>query len=86
MATTNTTDMLRYGDEMYKSATELYSMIDSLATEANNIQSETDKLKNYNGMWLEGSDRECTDNLLGGEIKLHMEFNSEFIEVEDKKE
>jgi len=37
-------------------------------------------------MWLEGSDRECTDNLLGGEIKVHMEFNSEFIEVEELKE
>ena len=31
-------------------------------------------------IWLEGSDPECTDNLLGGEIKLHMEFNSEFKE------
>lgn len=31
-------------------------------------------------IWLEGSDPECNDNLLGGEIKLHMEFNSEFVE------
>ena len=31
-------------------------------------------------VWLEGNDPECTDNLLGGEIKLHMEFNSEFKE------
>lgn len=29
-------------------------------------------------MWLEGSDPECTDNILGGEIKVHMEFKSEF--------
>lgn len=36
-------------------------------------------------MWLEGSDLDCTDNLLGGEIKVHMEFNSEFIEVDEKK-
>lgn len=36
-------------------------------------------------MWLEGSDLDCTDNLLGGEIKVHMEFNSEFIEVNEKK-
>lgn len=28
-------------------------------------------------LWLEGSDPECTDNILGGEIKMHMEFNSE---------
>ncbi len=31
-------------------------------------------------LWVEGSDPECTDNILGGEIKIHMEFNSEFIE------
>jgi hypothetical protein len=31
-------------------------------------------------IWLEGSDPECTNNILGGEIKLHMDFKSEFIE------
>jgi hypothetical protein len=31
-------------------------------------------------IWLEGSDPECTDNILGGEIKIQMNFNSEFIE------
>lgn len=31
-------------------------------------------------IWLEGSDPECTENILGGEIKLHMNFNSEFID------
>lgn len=31
-------------------------------------------------LWLEGSDPECTDNILGGEIKMHMQFNSEFVE------
>ncbi len=36
-------------------------------------------------VWLEGSDIDCTDNLLGGEIKLHMEFNSEFKEIDVKK-
>ena len=30
-------------------------------------------------VWLEGRDPDCTDNILGGEIKLHMEFNSEFV-------
>lgn len=35
-------------------------------------------------IWLEGNDPDCTDNLLGGEIKLHMEFNSEFKENKDK--
>lgn len=28
-------------------------------------------------IWLEGNDPQCTNNILGGEIKLHMEFNSE---------
>ena len=36
-------------------------------------------------IWLEGTDIDCTDNLLGGEIKAHMEFNSEFIEVNKDK-
>ena len=36
-------------------------------------------------MWLEGTDIDCTDNLLGGEIKVHMEFNSEFKEVDASK-
>lgn len=31
-------------------------------------------------IWLEGSDPECTDNILGGEIKIQMNFNSEFVE------
>ena len=31
-------------------------------------------------IWLEGSDPECTDNILGGEIKIHMGFNSENVE------
>ena len=35
-------------------------------------------------MWMEGTDPDCNDNLLGGEIKVHMEFNSEFVEVLEK--
>lgn len=31
-------------------------------------------------IWLEGTDPECTDNILGGEIKIHMAFNSEVVE------
>ncbi len=30
-------------------------------------------------LWLEGSDPECNDNILGGEIKMTMNFNSERI-------
>lgn len=36
-------------------------------------------------MWIEGSDIDCTDNILGGEIKVHMEFNSEFKEIDSNK-
>lgn len=38
-----------------------------------------DKNKYTVVLWLEGSDPECTDNILGGEIKIHMDFNSEFV-------
>ena len=31
-------------------------------------------------LWLEGNDPDCTDNRLGGEIKIHMEFLSEVVE------
>ena len=36
-------------------------------------------------IWIEGSDLQCTDNILGGEIKMHMEFNSEFKEIDNNK-
>lgn len=45
-----------------------------------------DKNKYTIVLWLEGSDPDCTDNILGGEIKIHMEFNSEIIqELEREK-
>lgn len=28
-------------------------------------------------LWIEGNDPECTDNILGGEFKIHMDFKSE---------
>ncbi len=31
-------------------------------------------------LWIEGSDPECNDNILGGEIKITMNFNSEYVE------
>jgi len=30
-------------------------------------------------IWLEGTDPECTDNILGGQIRFHMDFKSEII-------
>ena len=39
-----------------------------------------DKNKYTVVIWLEGNDPECTDNILGGEIKIHMNFNSEFVD------
>ena len=41
-----------------------------------------DKNKYTIVIWLEGTDPECNDNILGGEIKIHMAFNSEFVEEE----
>ena len=29
-------------------------------------------------IWLEGDDPDCTDNILGGEIKMHMEIREEY--------
>ena len=31
-------------------------------------------------LWVEGSDPECTDNILGGEFKVVMDFNSEHVD------
>lgn len=31
-------------------------------------------------IWLEGTDTECTNNILGGEFRAYMKFNSEFVE------
>lgn len=42
-----------------------------------------EKIKYTIVLWLEGSDSECTDNILGGEFKVQMNFNSEFTEVEE---
>lgn len=61
--------------------------------EANTIPFETDKVvvtehvehfmpgdknKYTIVIWIEGTDLECTDNILGGEIKIQMNFNSEY--------
>ena len=31
-------------------------------------------------LWVEGADPECTDNILGGEFKVEMQFYSEHVE------
>lgn len=36
-------------------------------------------------LWLEGNDLECNDNIIGGEFKARMVFNSEFVDSEVKK-
>lgn len=38
-----------------------------------------DKHKYTIVLWLEGSDPDCNDNILGGEFKASMTFNSEFV-------
>ena len=44
-----------------------------------------DKIKYTIVLWIEGSDSECTDNILGGEIKVQMNFNSEFVDEKEGK-
>ncbi len=39
-----------------------------------------DTLKYTVVIWLEGTDPECTNNIIGGEIKMQMKFNSELVE------
>ena len=36
-------------------------------------------------VWIEGDDPECKNDLLGGEIKLHMDFTEEHVEKSNKK-
>ena len=36
-------------------------------------------------IWLEGDDPDCTDNILGGEIKMHMEIREEYYETNENK-
>jgi len=44
-----------------------------------------DKIKYTIVLWIEGSDLECTDNILGGEFKIQMNFNSEFVDEKEGK-
>ena len=37
-------------------------------------------------LWVEGSDPDCTDNILGGEFKVEMKFNSEHIDNQSEGE
>jgi hypothetical protein len=37
-------------------------------------------------IWLEGNDPDCTNNILGGELKAHMEFNSQHLESGDNND
>ena len=37
-------------------------------------------------VWIEGDDPDCQDNLIGGEIKMHIDFREEHIKQEDKEE
>lgn len=37
-------------------------------------------------LWIEGSDPECTDNILGGEFKVTMDFKSEHTEEKEGEE
>ena len=60
--------------------TELFykNDIPVMAVRDNFKPGDVDKMTIF--IWLEGSDPECVDNLLGGEIKMHMEITEEHIE------
>ncbi len=36
-------------------------------------------------IWIEGNDPECKNDLLGGEIKLHMDFTEEHVKIKNNK-
>ena len=36
-------------------------------------------------VWIEGDDPECKNDLLGGEIKMHMDITEEHVDKEIKK-
>ena len=51
---------------------------DELIVREHVIDFEPGKISKYTiVLWIEGSDPECTDNILGGEFKVHMDFKSE---------
>ena len=59
---------------------------DSLVTFDHRVKFSPGDIDKYTiVIWVEGSDLDCTDNILGGEIKMHMEFNSEFKEIDENK-
>ena len=65
--------------EPEKGTTAFYSK-DAVALEKRTglKSGETDKYTIL--VWLEGDDPECVDSIIGGELKLNMEFNEEFLE------
>ena len=51
---------------------------DELVVREHIIDFEPGKISKYTiVLWIEGSDPDCTDNILGGEFKVHMDFKSE---------
>ncbi len=63
----------------YQRAEKFYmDSIPVMASRNNFKPGDVDKITIF--IWLEGDDPECVDNLLGGEIKMHMEITEEHIE------
>ena len=64
------------------SAEDIINQIDNcLKSDAVYVCNSNGDLDKYTlVIWIEGSDDECTDNILGGEFKVRMRFNSEYVE------
>ena len=63
----------------YRQAEKFYMSAIPVMDVRNNFRpGDIDKITVF--IWLEGDDPECIDNLLGGEIKMHMEIAEEHIE------
>ena len=63
----------------YKTAEKFYmDSVPVMESRADFKPGDIDKMTIF--IWLEGDDPECIDNLLGGEIKMHMEITEEHIE------
>ncbi|MBQ9853981.1 MAG: hypothetical protein IJO57_02990 [Bacilli bacterium] len=64
--------------------TEFYSEKEPVVEERKDFKPEdVDKFTIV--IWLEGDDPDCVDNILGGEIKMHMEIREEHKEKKDER-
>ncbi len=74
--------MNSYTNEPEKGTFSFYSENEAVLDQRKDFKpSDIDKFTVV--IWLEGDDPDCTDNLLGGEIKMHMEIREEYKETNE---